>query len=118
MSTQDLRLATIDDCWNRIGVCGDQTCPELTRFVHCHNCPVFSTASERLLTAPLRQATWKRQGPFWQLRPKWSSPTPIAHWCFALVKNGWRCPCKCWSKFIRRGLSIAFRIGAGCWREW
>lgn len=52
MSTQDFRLATIDDCWNRIGVCGDQTCPELARFVHCHNCPVFSTASERLLAAP------------------------------------------------------------------
>lgn len=52
MSTQDLRLATIDDCWNRIGVCGDRSCPELARFVHCHNCPVFSTASERLLAAP------------------------------------------------------------------
>lgn len=52
MSTDNLRLATIDDCWNRIGVCGDRSCPELARFVHCHNCPVFSTASERLLAAP------------------------------------------------------------------
>jgi chemotaxis-related protein WspD len=45
-------LATIDDCWNRIGVCGDQSCPELPRFVHCHNCPVFATASDRLLAGP------------------------------------------------------------------
>ncbi len=52
MSAEVPRLATIDDCWNRIGVCGDRTCPELARFVHCHNCPVFSTASEQLLAAP------------------------------------------------------------------
>jgi chemotaxis-related protein WspD len=52
MNRSELTLATIDDCWNRIGVCGDQSCPELARFVHCHNCPVFATASERLLSSP------------------------------------------------------------------
>ncbi len=52
MNASQLPLAMIDDCWNRIGVCGDQSCPELPRFVHCHNCPVFATASERLLSSP------------------------------------------------------------------
>jgi chemotaxis-related protein WspD len=35
----------LDDCWNRIGVNGDRTCPELEAHVHCRNCPVFSRAA-------------------------------------------------------------------------
>jgi chemotaxis-related protein WspD len=42
----------VDDCWNRIGVRGDRSCPELTRVVHCHNCPVFAAAGRRFLDAP------------------------------------------------------------------
>src|SRR5581483_1899820 len=38
-----------DDCWNRIGVGGDRSCPELASVVHCHNCPVFSDAGRRFL---------------------------------------------------------------------
>ena len=33
------------DCWNRIGVGGDRSCPELLKFVHCRNCPVFGSAA-------------------------------------------------------------------------
>jgi chemotaxis-related protein WspD len=39
------------DCWNRIGVWGDHSCPELVQAVHCHNCPVFAAASRRFLDA-------------------------------------------------------------------
>jgi chemotaxis-related protein WspD len=42
----------VDACWNRIGVRGDRTCPELLRVTHCHNCPVFATAGRRFLDAP------------------------------------------------------------------
>ena len=35
----------VDDCWNRIGVNGDRTCPELEQHVHCRNCPVFARAA-------------------------------------------------------------------------
>jgi chemotaxis-related protein WspD len=35
----------VDDCWNRIGVSGDRTCPELETHVHCRNCPVFARAA-------------------------------------------------------------------------
>jgi chemotaxis-related protein WspD len=48
-------LATLEtqvDCWNRIGVWGDRSCPELQKVVHCHNCPVFAAASRRFLDAP------------------------------------------------------------------
>jgi chemotaxis-related protein WspD len=37
------------DCWNRIGVWGDRSCPELATAVHCHSCPVFSAAGRRFL---------------------------------------------------------------------
>jgi chemotaxis-related protein WspD len=40
------------DCWNRIGVRGDRSCPELATVVHCHNCPVFAAAGRRFLDAP------------------------------------------------------------------
>jgi chemotaxis-related protein WspD len=41
--------ARLDDCWNRIGVFGDRSCPELASCVHCRNCPVYSAAGRSLL---------------------------------------------------------------------
>lgn len=45
----DRRLKVIDDCWNRIGVRGDGSCPELSQYVHCRNCPVYSAGAAELL---------------------------------------------------------------------
>ena len=39
----------VNDCWNRIGVRGDVSCPELQQHVHCHNCPVHAAAALTLL---------------------------------------------------------------------
>ncbi len=36
-------------CWKDVGVYGDGSCPELPRFVHCRNCPVYATAGALLL---------------------------------------------------------------------
>lgn len=63
------------DCWNRIGISGDRTCPELEEHIHCRNCPVFATAAKgffdrsapsgylaewsRLLAAPVEPADSK-----------------------------------------------------------
>lgn len=52
MTTLPLLSAQAVDCWNRIGVHGDHSCPELVRFVHCHNCTVFSSVGRRFLDAP------------------------------------------------------------------
>lgn len=46
----------IDDCWNRIGVAGDNSCPELQKVVHCRNCPVYSAAGRKLLERPAEAA--------------------------------------------------------------
>ncbi len=43
----------LNDCWNRIGVRGDGSCPELERHVHCSNCPVYSASAAQLLDADL-----------------------------------------------------------------
>ena len=42
----------LTDCWNRIGARGNQTCRELPRYIHCHNCPVHAAAAERALDRP------------------------------------------------------------------
>ena len=44
---------TEPDCWNRIGVEGDCSCPELEKFVHCRNCPIYAQAGLQVLDRPL-----------------------------------------------------------------
>jgi chemotaxis-related protein WspD len=44
-----LRGTAIDDCWNRIGVRGDASCPRLAGYIHCRNCPVHDAAAARVL---------------------------------------------------------------------
>lgn len=39
----------VDDCWNRIGVFGDKSCPHLQRHIHCRNCEVYGAAAIALL---------------------------------------------------------------------
>jgi chemotaxis-related protein WspD len=41
--------APIDECWNRIGVRGDGSCPRLAGYIHCRNCPVHDAAAARVL---------------------------------------------------------------------
>lgn len=42
----------VPECWRRIGTSGDRSCPELTRFVHCRNCPVLAAAARRFFDRP------------------------------------------------------------------
>jgi hypothetical protein len=48
-----LPALVVDDCWNRIGVRGDASCPELKHQVHCRNCPTHSAAASALLRREL-----------------------------------------------------------------
>ncbi|MDM9384291.1 hypothetical protein QUB80_26815 [Chlorogloeopsis sp. ULAP01] len=36
-------------CWNIIGIMGDRSCPELSNFIHCRNCPIYSAGGHQLL---------------------------------------------------------------------
>lgn len=48
-SAADAPRMAITDCWNKIGVRGDSSCPELEQYIHCRNCPVYSAAAVHLL---------------------------------------------------------------------
>jgi chemotaxis-related protein WspD len=43
----------VDDCWSRIGIGGDKSCPKLSEHVHCRNCEVYSKAARALLDMDL-----------------------------------------------------------------
>jgi chemotaxis-related protein WspD len=45
--------ALLTDCWNRIGVAGDQSCPKLAAVIHCRNCEVYAGAAQRNLQRPV-----------------------------------------------------------------
>jgi chemotaxis-related protein WspD len=51
VTTPSLPLAR-SDCWHRIGVWGDRSCPELAAAVHCQHCPVFAAAGRDFLASP------------------------------------------------------------------
>ena len=46
----------VDDCWNRIGTRGDQSCPRLPEYARCLNCPVFEEGAAALLDRALSDA--------------------------------------------------------------
>jgi chemotaxis-related protein WspD len=45
MNTAPRLAAPLEECWRRIGVSGDRSCPELETYVHCRNCPVLAEAA-------------------------------------------------------------------------
>jgi chemotaxis-related protein WspD len=45
--------SALNDCWNKIGVRGDASCPELKTHIHCRNCPVHSAAAVEILDRDL-----------------------------------------------------------------
>jgi chemotaxis-related protein WspD len=58
MTTSDLKpgaALALTDCWNRIGVSGDQSCEKLAVHVHCRNCEVYAGAAQRNLQRPVSE---------------------------------------------------------------
>ena len=70
MNSQEPSLprALLADCWNQIGVTGDQSCQKLATAIHCRNCEVYADAAQRNLQRPVtplyreQWATQLRQG--------------------------------------------------------
>jgi chemotaxis-related protein WspD len=40
-------------CWSQIGTWGQRDCPELSRHIHCRNCPTYAEAAAFMLDGPL-----------------------------------------------------------------
>jgi chemotaxis-related protein WspD len=53
VSTIQIDPMALDDCWNRIGVAGDQSCEKLGQHIHCRNCAAYSGAAQRNLQRPV-----------------------------------------------------------------
>lgn len=54
LQTSDTAMSIqIDDCWNRIGVRGDNTCPKLQDYLRCLNCPTYAAGASALLDRPV-----------------------------------------------------------------
>lgn len=47
------KAGAIPDCWSTVGVEGDGSCQELEKFVHCRNCPVYSSVGLQFLDRAL-----------------------------------------------------------------
>jgi chemotaxis-related protein WspD len=50
--TQRIVTAPMEECWRKIGVAGDRSCPELETFIHCRNCPVLAAAARTFFDRP------------------------------------------------------------------
>ena len=51
--TTTFPLQDMNDCWNRIGVAGDQSCDKLVQHVHCRNCEIYAAAAQGNLQRPV-----------------------------------------------------------------
>lgn len=71
--------ATFNDCWKKIGLWGDRSCPELKGLIHCRNCAVFEAGAAALLNRDIpagyrEEATRQTAQP---RTPKQSGTRPI-----------------------------------------
>lgn len=54
LQTNDAAMSIqIDDCWNRIGIRGNSTCPKLQDYFRCLNCPTYAAGASALLDRPV-----------------------------------------------------------------
>jgi chemotaxis-related protein WspD len=53
MSEQLIPMNADQNCWTRIGVWGDSSCPQLALVSHCRNCEVYISSGRRLLDRPI-----------------------------------------------------------------
>lgn len=81
------QTVVLDDCWNRIGVWGQEQprCPELERVVHCRNCERFSAAGRLMLEKPLTDR-YRRQWAELLARPP--EPVEACHESVLLFRLG------------------------------
>ena len=91
-------------CWSEIGVHGDSSCPELQNFIHCRNCPVYSSAGAQLLNRPL-PANYRRDWTAHFARKKKSAtPAKISAVVFRLESEWLALPTQAFQEVAERRL--------------
>ncbi|MBC7683898.1 MAG: chemotaxis protein CheW [Bdellovibrionales bacterium] len=71
----------LGDCWNRIGIRGDQSCPKLITRIHCRNCEVYADAAQRNLQRPVN-ALYREE---WAAHFREPAAAPVVNDAAALV---------------------------------
>jgi chemotaxis-related protein WspD len=74
----------VHDCWNIIGVYGDGSCVELSKFVHCRNCPLHSNAGAQLLNRELPDGYRQAWTAHYALNKKLQAPARISTLLFRI----------------------------------
>ena len=75
-------------CWNEIGVYGNGKCEELQKFIHCRNCPVYSTAGVQLLNRQLTPEYRRERTEHFAREKKMAVPSKISAVLFR-ISNEW-----------------------------
>jgi len=75
-------------CWNEIGVYGNGKCGELQKFIHCRNCPVYSTAGVQLLNRQLTSEYRRERTEHFAQEKKLAVPGKISAVLFR-ISNEW-----------------------------
>ncbi len=75
-------------CWNEIGVYGNGKCGELQQFIHCRNCPVYSSAGTQLLNRQLTSEYRRERTEHFALEKRLAVPGRISAVLFR-ISNEW-----------------------------
>src|SRR5580765_4549406 len=94
--------AAIYDCWNTIGVEGNGSCQELRKYVHCRNCPVYSTAGLQLLERPLTVDYRREQTEHYATRKKLTTPAKLSVVIFRLGSEWFALPTQVFQEVSER----------------
>ena len=94
--------AKVFDCWNTIGVEGNGSCRELVKFVHCRNCPVYSSAGLVLLNRPLAPEYRAEQTLHYAARKKLTTPARLSVVIFRLEEERFALPTQAFQEVAER----------------
>jgi chemotaxis-related protein WspD len=80
---------SIDDCWNRIGVRGDGSCPRLAGYIHCRNCPVHDAAAARVLDREHAVEIVNERQPLYSLADRATPDANTTSWLVFRIGDEW-----------------------------
>jgi chemotaxis-related protein WspD len=92
-------------CWNKIGVYGNGQCAELTKFIHCRNCPVYSSAGVALLDRPLPKHYRREWTQHFAAEKRLATPAKISAIIFSLGTELLALPTQAFQEVAERRLT-------------
>jgi chemotaxis-related protein WspD len=91
-------------CWSEIGVYGKGTCGELSKFVHCRNCPVYSSAGVRLLDRVLPPDYRRESTEHFAQEKSYSTPAKLSAVVFRISSEWLALPTQAFQEVAERRL--------------